>query len=31
MKVADNQMDFQTASALYSKSLGLIKIAVGKK
>ena len=31
MKVADNQMSFQTASALYSKSLGLIKIAVGKK
>jgi flagellar basal-body rod protein FlgB len=31
MKVANNQMDFQTVSALYTKSLGLIKIAVGKK
>jgi flagellar basal-body rod protein FlgB len=31
MKVAENQMDFQTASALYSKSLDLIKLAVGKK
>jgi flagellar basal-body rod protein FlgB len=30
-KVADNQMDFQAASALYAKGLGLIKIAVGKK
>ena len=31
MKVADNQMDFQTVSALYGKSLGLLKLAVGKK
>ena len=31
MKIADNQMDFQTVSALYSKGLGLIKLAVGKK
>lgn len=31
MKVASNQMDFQAASALYSKSLGLIKTALGKK
>jgi len=31
IKVADNQMNFQAATALYSKSLGLIKIAVGKK
>lgn len=31
MKVAANQMDFQTASALYSHSLNLIKIALGKK
>ncbi len=31
MKVAANQMDFQAASALYSKSLGLIKVALGKK
>ena len=29
--LADNQMDFQTVSALYSKGLGLIKLAVGKK
>ncbi len=31
MKVAGNQMDFQTASALYSHSLNLFKIALGKK
>jgi len=31
IKVADNQMDFQTVTALYTKSLGLIKIAIGKK
>jgi flagellar basal-body rod protein FlgB len=31
MKVAANQMDFQTASALYTHSLNLIKIALGKK
>jgi flagellar basal-body rod protein FlgB len=31
MKVATNQMDFQTVSTLYSKSLGLLKLAVGKK
>ena len=31
MKVADNQMDFQAVSGLYTKSLGLLKIAVGKK
>ena len=31
MKVAENQMDFQTVSALYGKSLDLIKMAVGKK
>jgi flagellar basal-body rod protein FlgB len=31
MKIADNQMDFQTVSALYGKGLGLIKLAVGKK
>ena len=30
-KVAGNQMDFQAVSALYVKSLGLLKIAVGKK
>jgi flagellar basal-body rod protein FlgB len=31
MKIADNQMDFQTVSGLYSKGLGLLKLAVGKK
>ncbi len=31
MKVANNQMDYQAASALYSRSLGLIKVAIGKK
>jgi flagellar basal-body rod protein FlgB len=31
MKVASNQMDFQTVTTLYSKSLSLIKLAVGKK
>jgi len=31
MKVATNQMDFQAASALYSKSLGLLKTALGKR
>ena len=31
MKVAANQMDYQAATALYRRSLGLIKIALGKK
>lgn len=31
MKVAQNQMDHQAAAALYSRSLGLIKVALGKK
>ena len=31
LKVAANQMDFQAASSLYTKSLGLIKIAIGKR
>ncbi|WP_293863801.1 flagellar basal body protein [uncultured Alsobacter sp.] len=31
LKVAQTQMDFQTAATLYSKSLGLLLIAVGKK
>jgi flagellar basal-body rod protein FlgB len=30
MKVAGNQMDYQAASALYGRSLGLIKMALGK-
>ena len=31
MKVAANQMDYQAATSLYSKSLGLLKTAIGKK
>jgi flagellar basal-body rod protein FlgB len=31
IKVAANQMDYQAATTLYTKSLGLIKIAIGKK
>ncbi|HZD91912.1 MAG TPA: flagellar basal body rod protein FlgB [Pseudolabrys sp.] len=30
MKVAGNQMDYQVATALYMRSLGLIKTALGK-
>jgi flagellar basal-body rod protein FlgB len=30
MKVAANQMDYQTVAALYSRSLGLLKTALGK-
>jgi flagellar basal-body rod protein FlgB len=30
MKVAANQMDFQAASALYARGLGLIRTAIGK-
>ena len=30
MKVAQNQSDFQLAASLYSKGLGLMKIAIGK-
>ena len=31
MKVTGNQMDYQVASSLYQRSLGLLKTAVGKK
>jgi flagellar basal-body rod protein FlgB len=31
MKVAANNMDFQTATALYTRSLNLIKTALGKR
>ena len=31
MKVAANQMDYQAATAVYTRSLGLIKVALGKK
>ncbi|PSC04300.1 flagellar basal body rod protein FlgB [Alsobacter soli] len=30
-RLADTQMDYQTVASLYSKSLGMIKIAIGKK
>ena len=31
LKVANNQMDYQAATQLYTRSLGLIKLAIGKK
>jgi flagellar basal-body rod protein FlgB len=31
IKVADNQMDYQAVSALYTRSLGLLKVALGKR
>ena len=31
MKVAANQMDYQAATSLYSRSLGLFKTALGKR
>ena len=31
LKVAANQMDYQAATTLYSKSLGLIRTALGKR
>ena len=31
MKVASNQMDYQAATTLYSRSLGLVKTALGKR
>jgi len=31
MKVAQNQMDYQSATALYTKSLNLLKTALGKR
>lgn len=31
MKVTSNQMDFQTVTSLYQRSLGLLKTAVGKR
>ena len=30
LKVAQNQMDYQAATGLYSKSLGLLKTAIGR-
>jgi flagellar basal-body rod protein FlgB len=31
LKVASNQMDYQAAATLYSRSLGLVKTALGKR
>ena len=31
IKVAANQMDYQAATTLYTRSLGLIKTALGKR
>lgn len=31
MKIAGNQMEYQAATALYTRSLGLLKTAVGKR
>jgi flagellar basal-body rod protein FlgB len=31
MKVTQNQMDYQVATSLYSRSLGLLKTALGRK
>jgi flagellar basal-body rod protein FlgB len=31
MKVAANQLDYQAATTLYSRSLGLLKTAIGKR
>jgi flagellar basal-body rod protein FlgB len=31
MKIAANQMDYQAATTLYSRSLGLLKTAIGKR
>jgi flagellar basal body rod protein FlgB len=31
LKVAANQMDFQAATTLYTRSLGLLKTAIGKR
>jgi flagellar basal-body rod protein FlgB len=31
LKVANNQMDYQAATALYARGLGLIKSALGKR
>jgi flagellar basal-body rod protein FlgB len=31
LRVAKNQMDYQAATTIYSKSLGLVKTAIGKR
>jgi flagellar basal-body rod protein FlgB len=31
MKVANNQMDYQAATSLYTRSLGLLKTAIGRR
>jgi len=30
MKVASNQMDYETVTSLYTRSLALIKLAIGR-
>ena len=30
IKAAENQMDYQTVTGLYSKSIGMLRIALGK-
>lgn len=31
LKIAQNQMDYQAATSLYTRSLGLLKTAIGKR
>ena len=31
LKIASNQMDYQAATSLYTRSLGLLKTAIGKR
>lgn len=31
MKIAENQMDFQMATSLYQRSVGILKTAIGKR
>lgn len=31
IKIADNQMDYQLATTLYSRSLGLLRTAIGRR
>jgi flagellar basal-body rod protein FlgB len=31
LKVASNQMDYQAATSLYSRGLGLLKTAIGRR
>jgi flagellar basal-body rod protein FlgB len=31
LRVAQNQMDYQAATSLYTRSLGLLKTAIGRR